>query len=742
MRSRAARAWVSGLAVAVLLGAGLGAGVAGAAGAPPSDVPLTVTLVARACGAYTDVSANLARNNIMESLRDLGPDTAYSPGQPINPTVENSVPSQAACSPLPGFQFTFGSGISGTVPGTNLSKVSNASTTVAARASTPLLDPNGVPTGSSIAGAVTVTLTPEQAALAQQNSRLWVQGGTPTDATGNAVFGDGAYAFAALRCAIDNLNGDNVEWVSYPTGASHVFCYYYAIRNSPRSATITVVKHVPGGDPTGQVFAFGGTVSYNPGGYFGLSAGQSASFVRAETAPGGAPWEVSETTPPGWQTPAVGCVVSGALLPGDPPTTYTITASSVAIHLGVQDITCTYTNSLPATTTTLTVDKVTEGRAGGPFAVTVTPSSGPDHALGAATTSLSGVAALVGTVAGLPLGPTVLTETVPASAAGHWVLARADCDGSPMAVSGLSARYTFTSTTPGGHIDAVCTLVNRWEPTARLVTDLTTHGGVGTAQFSVLPLTTSGQAGVGVPLVQTATTTAPGVAAVAAGDDTTALDVGTYAVIPSGLGDTATGHWVFVSASCTGGAGVVGPSGADNAVQVTLSDTAADAACHFVYRLAADPTVDVVKVVSAGNDLRAGPVTIVLACPQGERATVQLAPGADRAQLPAPLPVEAAQTCTLAETATGAPAGVTPGARYTLARAGGAVLAQGPLTGTLAVPVTDGAHVVATVDDSYVVGGVELPQTGGGGALVVLGAGLALVGAVLVTATTRRRQRS
>ena len=35
-----------------------------------------VTLVARECPAYTDITANRARNDIQESLRDLGADTA------------------------------------------------------------------------------------------------------------------------------------------------------------------------------------------------------------------------------------------------------------------------------------------------------------------------------------------------------------------------------------------------------------------------------------------------------------------------------------------------------------------------------------------------------------------------------------------------------------------------------------------------------------------------------------------
>ena len=39
--------------------------------------PYTVTLAARTCPAYADIIANRNRNNIQESLEDLGPDTNY-----------------------------------------------------------------------------------------------------------------------------------------------------------------------------------------------------------------------------------------------------------------------------------------------------------------------------------------------------------------------------------------------------------------------------------------------------------------------------------------------------------------------------------------------------------------------------------------------------------------------------------------------------------------------------------------
>ena len=76
----------------------------------------------------------------------------------------------------------------------------------------PLLNGSGQSTGETIAGATTIKLTEEQSKLAAQASKLWIQGGTPTQPITDPV----TYGFGALRCATDNLNGDNVEWISYP----------------------------------------------------------------------------------------------------------------------------------------------------------------------------------------------------------------------------------------------------------------------------------------------------------------------------------------------------------------------------------------------------------------------------------------------------------------------------------------------------------------------------------------------
>ncbi len=72
--------------------------------APSSD--RLVTFAARYCREYTDIAANRARNNIQESLRDLGADSLYAGGEAVQPSVE--VRQQPRCIPLPDWQFTLG----------------------------------------------------------------------------------------------------------------------------------------------------------------------------------------------------------------------------------------------------------------------------------------------------------------------------------------------------------------------------------------------------------------------------------------------------------------------------------------------------------------------------------------------------------------------------------------------------------------------------------------------------------
>ena len=122
---------------------------------PPGS--LAITFVARSCPEYTDIMANRARNNIQESLRDLGKDSVYGGGTPVSPTIEE--PNQPNCTPLPGWDFQLGTSYRGKSPGTdNLSTVAGAfATPITTGGPVPELDASGVDTGRTIDGAVTLT---------------------------------------------------------------------------------------------------------------------------------------------------------------------------------------------------------------------------------------------------------------------------------------------------------------------------------------------------------------------------------------------------------------------------------------------------------------------------------------------------------------------------------------------------------------------------------------------------------
>ena len=67
-----------------------------------------------------------------------------------------------------------------------------------------------------IGGATTIELTDEQRQQASASSSLWAQGGTPDDPVLAQKFPGPQYGFAALRCATDAVNGDNVEYHLLP----------------------------------------------------------------------------------------------------------------------------------------------------------------------------------------------------------------------------------------------------------------------------------------------------------------------------------------------------------------------------------------------------------------------------------------------------------------------------------------------------------------------------------------------
>ena len=525
--------------------------------ASKSDTYL-VTLAARRCPTYADISANKSRNNIMESLKDLGPDTTYAYDEQVSPSVEAA--TQPKCTPIVGWHFTFGSGIAPQVTGPwgALSVVSNpdASSPVT-KTSVPLLNSNGVPTGKTLDGAVTVTLTAAQVQRAEQHN-LWLQGGLPNDPVENVAHPD-TYGFGALRCALDNVNGDNVEWVGFAAGERHVFCYAYYVVPPPTAGTIIITKQVPAGVTDSETFNFAGTVSYNPGGAFSLAVnnGQSASetFTRAA---GATPWTVSEDVPVNWSLQSLVCVSA------DGTSTTNIAGAEAQITLTAGDtVHCTYTNA-PQLASMLTIRKISRNGVG-TFPFTITSTSGTVNV--AATTSEPGVAVDASATNITTPGTYTITEDEPKVTGGTWHLVSVQC-------SGVDEPVTRNAVTVTASIGAepVCTFVNSFVPSGSITIYKTMKGGLGTSEFLINKVS-----GSGLQLRQSATPPATNVATKATGDASTSLKLGRYSVEELEPAGGKPENWYLVDLTCHGATvHVSGPL-----ATFTLTNGSPSATCHY-----------------------------------------------------------------------------------------------------------------------------------------------------------------
>ncbi|MCB0877941.1 MAG: hypothetical protein KDC46_03045, partial [Thermoleophilia bacterium] len=415
-----------------------------------------VTLAARSCPTYADVSANLARNDIQESLQDLGPDTAYSSGQAIDPDIESA--NQPRCTPITGWEFRIGDGIAGQDVGAfgALSRVRNPSNrTIRTVASTPLFDEYGSNTGRRIAGAVNFNLNNGETNQAFSHS-LWVQGGVPGDPVMDSRF-PGAYGFAALRCAIDNLNGDNVEYVTFPSGTNHVFCFAYYVTPPPSSGTVIVRKEVTatGGDRHDASFIFDSNLTYDPSGAFSLAVSNnqpaSTSFVRAQTRPGDDPWQVRERSMAGWELVSLDCVSA------DGTSSSTTSGASASISLAAGDtVTCTYVNR-PVADGRLYVAKrsrLSTGRFA--FAVTTPTNRNLTRSL---TTRRPLLPATWAT--GLDeLGTYSIREHLPRAPLGTWFNTAISCDGRSQPAGGAGPVVRATASLGSDGASAYCLFTN------------------------------------------------------------------------------------------------------------------------------------------------------------------------------------------------------------------------------------------------------------------------------------------
>jgi hypothetical protein len=542
---------VRAVSLAVLLAALLSAGPASA------SHNKIVTLAARYCPTYDAIRANEARNNIMESLHDLGPDTPYGPSDAMDPDVEAA--TQPACRPLAGWRFTLGTGYqSRAVPGPwgALSKVTDPYPRhIATHDSVPLLNNVNEQTHRTIAGAVTVELNDSERDQAAR-ANLWVMGGTPTD----PVAEPDQYAFGALRCGVDNLNGDNVEYVSYPTGATHVFCFAYYVKPAPTSGTIVVRKQlqgVPAGTPP-QSVRFTGNISYEHN-VFVLTASPSkageATFYRAA----GATWSFGEDAPPpGEEFAGLQCSSStgASTVTADEPN------RAASVLLGAGDVvTCTFTDRyLPPPG--LLLRKVSLGKVG-TFRFSVT---GPATREQTVTTTQEGIAAAEPELS-VPRGDYEIREQAPVSARGTWALESVFCGGRE--ITALDPAHV---TVPASG-SLVCTFTNRFTPSGAIRVRKETLGGVTTTGFYIVP--TFGTPG---RYVQTATTSVTGRPVLADGDDTSALPLGQYIVQETApfVADPP-GTWVLDAVVCDG----VPVASEEGQILVTLTAANPEIDCTF-----------------------------------------------------------------------------------------------------------------------------------------------------------------
>jgi len=539
-------------------------------GASAAGSGFKVTIAARWCPTYTDITANRARNNIQESLRDLGADTPYKSGEAIDPTIEED--AQPNCTPIPNWSFTLGKGYKSRAvngPWGSLSIVTNpfAAPVINTQASIPLLNTIGQPTGKTLAGATTIELTQEQRDLAARGNSLWLQGGTPTDPILNVPYPD-EYGFGALRCAIDDLNGDNVEWISFPSGTTHVFCYAYYVKPPPTSGTIVVRKTVdaPAGTQK-ENFRFTGNISFNEDDSFTLPSGPgstgSQTFYRAETGTG-APWTFTEQVPAGWTLADISCTSRDG-------TSSTVTDQSkgaTAVRLGAGDlVTCTYTDRLTPPPAGLLLRKISLGDVG-TFGFTISGDSGSTTA--SATTKIEGVPTVAepGSLS-LDPGEYEISERLPRSNRGKWNLLSGECSGEERDLQPL--RLTLESGT-----GTVCTFTNKFVPNGTIRLYKKTVGAVGEVGFIVSPLYHDPP----LNLAQSATTTQEGEAVLAEGDRTSNLPLGRYVIQETTPTETTEGVWSLDSIVCNGR--TVPSEGGE--ITVSLTENEPDVDCTYTNR--------------------------------------------------------------------------------------------------------------------------------------------------------------
>jgi hypothetical protein len=581
-----------------------------------------VTFVARSCDSYARIMGNRVRDNRMESAAPTGRDNTYQDGQAVDPAVETA--NSAGCVPLNGWQFSLGAGQEkkGALSTVTTPAVSSGSTA----AGVPLLDGTGQKTANVIDGAVTVVLTDDQAKAAARH-QLWAQGGTPGDPLlAGALPG---YGFGALRCAADGHTGGNVQWIGFPSGVRHVFCYAYYVKSAAATGTLIVRARSAKASGYPQRFAFDASPSYTGDKRISVDTTTDATFVRGS---GGAPATVVSRTPAGWALTDLTCTKTGAgrsLTATDVPTgqaTVTLAAGEV--------VTCTFTYTPPASPPGLTL-RLYGDSTGGAFNLSVAGEGGPRLLTATPTGDGSATVAAGADLSTLLPGAYPVTVTAPAGETAVWSLTGVGCGETELKPDGLTVTVLISADAPTD-----CALrVSR--KAGGLELRGVTIGGTGAASFAVTPRKEGAPGWSGV-----ATTTGLGVAAIAQGDVPQALPFGEYLVTPIPPISTVDGSWRLSSFACDPGESQDMPNVGADVVPISAGEPAAK--CTATYLFQSAHQLQVTLRFAGSVEGRGGAVLLDVNCADGSTGRAVLGTGDNgEASLPVPLGFLSPTKCTI-----------------------------------------------------------------------------------------------
>ncbi|MEV6925949.1 hypothetical protein AB0M46_15850 [Dactylosporangium sp. NPDC051485] len=586
-----------------------------------------ITFVARACQTYQSVMGNRVRDDHAENAAPVGIDSAYRDGGEVDPAVEAA--NSTGCSALNGWQFALGSGHEKKGA---LSRVTTAATgSGPTAAAVALLDRTGIKTGKTIDGAVTVVLTDEQAKLAARH-QLWAQGGSPGDPLlSGAQPGQAGYGFGALRCALDGHSGGNVQWIGFPSGARHVFCFAYYVKGAQPTGTLVVRARTTRAPGYPQRFAFDASPSYAADHRVVVDTATDATFVRSS---GGQPGTVVARPPAGWTLADLACAKSGA---GQSLTTTDVPTGQATVTLAPgETVTCTFTFDPPPSPPGMTL-RLYSDSPGGAWGLSVAdPAGGPPRQLSATAAGDGSATVATGTDLSLLLpGAYAVTLTPPAGDAAAWKLTGAGCGDKELKPDSMTVTVTVAADAP-----ADCALrVSR--KAGALELRGVTVGGTGAASFAVTPRAQGVPGWSGV-----ATTTGLGVAALAQGDVPGSLPFGEYLVTPVPPVSTVDGSWRLSSFACDPGESQDTPNVGADVVPLSAGSASAKCTASYIFEPARQLQV---TVRFAGNVTgRAGAVVLDVDCEDGSTGRVVLAADDNgEAQLPTPLGFLGPTKCTV-----------------------------------------------------------------------------------------------